>query len=219
VLSLKSVKLSLDAKAANNTLEDLRARLEVIKNGAKGNVKIATAEEVRTLKQIETLVDEVRRKISIRGRASINAEGVIAKLKVLREEARITREELQRIGGVNLSGLGTQISSVVSNLRAIHVALAALGTAFVGGAITKVGADFEMLRLKLTQVLGSAEKTEQILQELFKAASKAPVSVEALANAFVKLKFVGLEPTIESLSSLAQAVVLFGEALTTLRWQ
>jgi len=102
-----------------------------------------------------------------------------------------------------MQNIGTQMSTALT--------LPLVGLA---GLAVKSAADFESLRTSLTTSLGgSAEAAKQAFSEIEKFASATPFALEEVTSGFIKLKNMGLDPSMAALESYGNTASSMGKSL------
>lgn len=129
-------------------------------------------------------------------------------------------EELIAILGFKMTGSGEvsrfqkQLEGVKRTVTTMVTTAAVAGGALVAGlakgAIT-TGATFEKLKTTLETIEGSSDKANQSLDWVTDFATKTPYELEEVADAFVKMKAYGLDPTDGSLRALGDASSAMGK--------
>ncbi len=103
--------------------------------------------------------------------------------------------------------------SAESAKRAFVGIAAALGANQLAGNIVRVSSEMETLRTSLTTVFGSAEKAALQFSRINDFASKTPFTIQDLTEATIRLKSVGLDPSVTSLQSLGNTASAMGKPL------
>jgi len=103
----------------------------------------------------------------------------------------------------------TLSASVFSLKNALVGAAAAGGAGYVADKFMDVAASFEQMQLKLNALTNG--KGKETLKELNDWAMKMPVNTQKAVNTFSMMKAMGLDPTIESMQTLVDVSVIFGE--------
>jgi tape measure domain-containing protein len=124
--------------------------------------------------------------------------------------ARLIRWMGRRIRGT-MRMIRNTIRSALSPLGIV------LGAAGIGFGLTKLISGFlnlagsvEKAEVLLTRLYGSAAMGRQAFSWLLNFSAKAPVSLAAVQNAFVRLKVAGIEPMEGAMQALVDAVAAFG---------
>jgi len=104
--------------------------------------------------------------------------------------------------GDGLASFGKKVDGVlkkVINFRSAMVALAAIGIAkFTIGA----AASMEVMAKQLEIVSESGEKAKQALAAIREFARTSPLETEDVVQSFVRLRAVGIDPTIEQMRTI-----------------
>lgn len=86
-------------------------------------------------------------------------------------------------------------------------------TAILAGSyyyFTSVNSRFEQLGIMLNTATGSAEEGKKAMEDLIDLSTKAPFSVDALTDTFIKLKSSGIEDAYDYTVKLSDAISAFG---------
>lgn len=102
------------------------------------------------------------------------------------------------------------VATAVSRLTA---AFAAIGAGAALKAIIDTTAEFQKLRTSLGTVTGSVELAGHAFETLQKFAAQTPYSVREATEGFIKLKALGLDPSIRSLTSYGNTASAMGKSL------
>ena len=106
---------------------------------------------------------------------------------------------------------------VEASVFSLKGALAALGASYVAKQFVDTAASFEKSRIMLDRLMGSAQKGREAFRWILDFGSKAPQGVEAVTDAFVKLKTAGIDPTNGSLEALVDALSAYGKGAEDLK--
>ena len=138
------------------------------------------------------------------------------RLAELRGEAQQTPPAL---GGVDVAANKTAQSLANAAQKAVSWALAIAGINRAGdlvGQLVETGSQFENLRVRLDNLLGSTEKAETAFDMIKKLAATTPFEVTALTESFVKLTAFGMQPTEAQMRSLSDVAANLGGGTETL---
>ena len=91
--------------------------------------------------------------------------------------------------------------------------LGAAGAGAVGKQILDVGKNYERLQAALTTATGSEAKGAQAFKEIELFAKKTPYDLNQVAEAFIKLKNMGLDPSQAALTSYGNTAGAMGKDL------
>jgi len=119
--------------------------------------------------------------------------------------AKSTEKTLSRMG----KGLGAGLKSITRHLFSLKSLLAGVATGYVADKFMNVAASFEQMQLKLDAL--TKGKGRETLQDLNDWAMKMPVNTQKAVDTFAMMKAMGLDPTIESMQTLVDVSVIFGE--------
>lgn len=92
--------------------------------------------------------------------------------------------------------------------------LAPLAGGAVAGAVVRTIVEFEKLRASLETVTGSADAARDAFDLIKDFASSTPFSVQEATEAFIKLKGLGLDPSIEAMRSYGNTASAMGKSLS-----
>ena len=117
-------------------------------------------------------------------------------------------------GDASIATLNTGFSTIASGVAGLTVAMAAFGTAMAfGEAVSSFGSintELERMQKLMEGATGSFSAGQSVMNQIMDFATKAPFSIDALADSFVKLKISGLDPLGGSLQTITDAVAAFG---------
>tara|TARA_R110000851_G_scaffold319793_1_gene484383 strand:+ start:2394 stop:4313 length:1920 start_codon:yes stop_codon:yes gene_type:complete len=105
------------------------------------------------------------------------------------------------VGGVAFGGMAGAMSKAKGGAIALVASLAVIGATF--SKIAKVGMGFEDLRDSINTVFGGINQGEQAMQKIFTFAQTTPFQIEDVTKAFIQLKAVGVEPSMDMLQTFA----------------
>ncbi len=104
----------------------------------------------------------------------------------------------------------------LKNIAAAGFGIAGLGAAgagLVGKQVLDVGKNYERLQAALTTATGSEAKGAQAFKEIELFAKKTPYDLNQVAEAFIKLKNMGLDPSQAALTSYGNTAGAMGKDL------
>lgn len=87
------------------------------------------------------------------------------------------------------------------NLKSMKGTVAAIATGFAARYIASTIVEFERLQASLKTVTGSTDAANKVWRELNKFTAETPFQLEEVVRAYIKLKALGLDPSIEALRS------------------
>ena len=105
------------------------------------------------------------------------------------------------VGGVAFGGMAGAMSKAKGGAIALVAALAVVGATI--SKVAKVGMGFEDLRDSINTVFGGINQGEQAMQKIFTFAQTTPFQIEDVTKAFIQLKAVGVEPSMDMLQTFA----------------
>ena len=125
-----------------------------------------------------------------------------ADLKKFSSEMQNAQREMKKFGG-QLKNVGAGLSAAIT--------LPLLG---LGALAVKTAADFETLETGLvTAMEGSESAAKSAFDQITKFAASTPFQVDQVANAFIKLKNLGLDPSERALNSYGNTASAMGKSL------
>lgn len=130
------------------------------------------------------------------------------------EELRKNRRELGGFKGEAKATTGVLGDLRRSMVEAFAARKALDGLRDVGRFIFETNRGFEVLKVRLATVEGSAEAANRRFAWLADFAKNTPFSVEGLTEAFVSLKSVGIDPTSEQMTAFADISAGMGRDIT-----
>ena len=105
------------------------------------------------------------------------------------------------VGGVAFGGMAGAMSKAKGGAIALVAALAVVAATI--SKVAKVGMGFEDLRDSINTVFGGINQGEQAMQKIFTFAQTTPFQIEDVTKAFIQLKAVGVEPSMDMLQTFA----------------
>ncbi|MDX8384141.1 MAG: tape measure protein, partial [Ghiorsea sp.] len=132
---------------------------------------------------------------SMSGNAEKNSRSSSKSLRTLGNEAKAT------------TSMVGQLSSKLGGL--------AVGASFVAGfsKLVSVARSFDVINASLVTVTGSTEAAAKAFAGIKDFAATTPFSLEQVANSFVKMKALGLDPSKEALTSYGNTASAMGKDL------
>lgn len=101
--------------------------------------------------------------------------------------------------------------------RSATKAIGAIGTALAASNITNrlisVSAEFETLKASLETVFGSQEAAALQFKKINDFASSTPFTIQQITEASIRMKSLGLDPSIRSLESMGNTAAALGKPL------
>ncbi len=119
-------------------------------------------------------------------------------------------------GGLGLFGIISLVSLVQNAISGLVRTVQRLGEE-VGRSFYRINVEMEQMRILMDTATGSVQGGARAFQDILTFATKAPFSVESLANSFVKLRTAGLEPMDGTMQTLVDSVAAFGGSSEQLR--
>ena len=127
-----------------------------------------------------------------------------ADTKQLQKELNQIQRKLKTtgaVGGVAFGGMAGAMSKAKGGAIALVAALAVVAATI--SKVAKVGMGFEDLRDSINTVFGGIDQGEQAMQKIFTFAQTTPFQIEDVTKAFIQLKAVGVEPSMDMLQTFA----------------
>ena len=100
-------------------------------------------------------------------------------------------------------------SSLMNFNRLLLAVATGYGLKRIASSAIETAASFEQMQVKLDQLTGGRGK--QTLEELNKWALEMPVNTQKAVETFIMMKAYGLDPNIQSLQTLVDVAMIFGE--------
>jgi len=126
-------------------------------------------------------------------------------------------------GTKSLDGLGKQAGKtekatdkMSASLKRSAVAMGAMATAAAALAATKllnVARSFDVMNASLVTVTGSTEAAAKAFSKIEQFAATTPFDLEQVANAFIKMKALGLDPSERALTDYGNTASAMGKSL------
>lgn len=107
----------------------------------------------------------------------------------------------------------SSLTGAVASARNFWGTIAGLVTGTVIGGIIRINASFQKLHASLQTVTGSASNADKAFADIKEFAKTTPFQVEEITGAFIKLKALGLEPSMEALRSYGNTASAMGKTL------
>ncbi|AKG07068.1 hypothetical protein AAX06_01485 [Moraxella bovoculi] len=156
-----------------------------------------------TLKKLNELFDRLDDNSNNAGKSIDKFGNELSKAK---KNASQTKKELE--------GLERTAGNLKSAFAAAQVAIGALGIGAGLSAIVEAQREFDVLNSQLITATGGMEQAGLAFNELQKFASQTPYGLAQSVEGFVKLKNLGLDPSIESMTSFGNTASAMGKDLS-----
>lgn len=108
---------------------------------------------------------------------------------------------------------GTKLTRSLGMIKAAALGLAGIGLAGLGSQIVATQREFDALNAQLITATGSIENASVAFSQLQEFAKTTPYGLAQSVEGFAKLKNLGLEPSIESLTSFGNTASAMGKDL------
>lgn len=199
-------KLGTSAQAVNNMMTSMGRRMNALN---------------ATISQLNTALRSVTRNIQANGAAGINTTNIVNNYnRALRSSAAassVSSAATNRLSMAQL-GLAESFRRTVAQITALRTLTyqAAFWFAPLVYSIIKVNSEYEKQKVLLeniataTDEAGKKQEAMQSITYLRGLAMNAPFAMEAITDAFVKMRVGGIEPTNGSLQTLLDSVAAFG---------
>lgn len=141
-----------------------------------------------------------------------------SKIEVLLAVADHATKELDKVtGGFRRfeSQAGAVISRVASLQNILRVSIGGVALGAVAKSVIDVGGKIETFRAQLLAVSGSAEEAGRRLNALREFAAPTALKTEDVVQAYIRLRAVGIDPTVEQMRVLGGVALLFGRDMTS----
>lgn len=126
-------------------------------------------------------------------------------VKTMSDRFKSSVESMQK----KIKSFGDAMTDVGSK---ISMGISAPITALGGLAISK-SIQFEKLGASLETVTGSVDKASKAMKELIKFSATTPFQLEEVVGSFIKLKALGLEPSMEAMKAYGNVSSAMGKSL------
>jgi len=113
----------------------------------------------------------------------------------------------------DLGGVAGGANKTKKSIGGLQSAIALLTTTAAAGFLVKTIIEFEKLEASLRTVTGSTAIANKTFSELQVFAQETPSQLSDVVGAFIKLKALGLDPSIESLRSYGNTAAAMGKDL------
>jgi len=161
---------------------------------------------------------------SIKLEVIVDDKGTVKILEVARKVEKIglasqkTKDELRGLNKEfkDLQYRASSLTKSFLKLASIGGIVGGLGFGKVASDVIRVSASFEKLENMLTTLTGSSEEAREALDWIVDFGSLT-YGIDAVADAFVKLKSAGIDPTNGSLRALTEALMSYGKTAEDLK--
>ena len=127
-------------------------------------------------------------------------------------EVRTARDDLLSLSG-GAEKANKSVVSLGSGFNAIKGVIATLGLGVIAADIARANAEFQRLQAALTVATGSAGQASAAFNEIRKFAATTPYELNQSVEAFLRLKNLGLDPSIQSMRSYGNTASAMGKDL------
>ncbi len=125
--------------------------------------------------------------------------------------------DLKRLGtkgDASIATLNTGFSTIAKGVAGLTVTIGAFSTAMAFGeavsSFNSINIELERMQKLIEGATGSFSAGQSVMNQIMDFATRAPFSIDALADSFVKLKISGLDPLGGSLQTITDSVAAFG---------
>lgn len=184
------------------------------------------ADLTRSLQQSGQHVINLQQKLAGLKDALARAD-TYAQRRILRNEIRGVTAELEHANnaanklGANLE---KQTKSNQTSLGGMVQQLGALtglpigggilaGLVAIGGAVVATSAKFEGFKAQLTNITGSGGVADQLIAKFTKFAAETPFQIDEIVGGYVKLRNLGVKPTISEMRNMGDIAAASGKSL------
>jgi len=203
-------KVKVEFGATTDQLQSgMKQAASSVSSGTKQIVDAINTMSSQTASSLMSIQKTMVDKLHVSGMKPAAAGVETESKKVTSSVAKMATEST---GAINSLHLAT--TSIFSSIGNAYTGLAAIFLGYGLGAVAKgfldVSSSMERTDLMLRGVEGSAAKAKEKLEWLLNFSTKAPFTIDALKDSYVKLKVAGLDPTTGSMKALADGVAFFG---------
>lgn len=135
----------------------------------------------------------------------VKSEGITKAKTGLREVYEETKRTEKGFG--SLGGAALKMGGVLAGVFSISKIMD------FGGAIVSTTAEFQKLNGMLVSATGDKNLAAAYFKEIQQFAKTTPYDLQQVTNSFIKLKNLGLEPSMEALSSYGNTATAMGKSL------
>jgi len=138
-------------------------------------------------------------------RASGKVRGIAKSLEGLDTKTKTLSSAFKRFESTLVS-----VSAKIAKLGAALSATLGAATSTLGYAMVRTNAQFEKFQITLTTLYKDGNKAKQVLDSIMDFAAKTPFQIDQLTRAWVQMKAMGLEPNLQMLKDIGDAVAALG---------
>lgn len=209
--------ITAQAKLNSTTAEYQRIGRELDKNRKSiAEVKAAINESTQAVRDERAAVEQVRESRRLETNAAREtaaaAKDVTAAAKqeaAAQKEAAAAATQTGAAGG-GLAGVLGKIGGVLGGLAVLSFAKR------IGGEVVEVTSDFERMSAVLTTIFdGDEGKAQRVFAQLRQFTLKNPFEVREVTEGYVRLRNVGINPSIQQLQQLADLAAASGKSFDT----
>lgn len=113
-----------------------------------------------------------------------------------------------------VEGFTSRVERGFLRLARLPALLTGLSLPFLAKGLLEAGAKIEVFRNQLIAVSDSAKKADNALAQIREFARTSPLETEDVVQSYVRLRAVGLDPTMEQMRTMGGVAVLFNKQLT-----
>lgn len=208
---------SAQAKTNSTTAEYQRLTKELEKNKqAIVQVKAAINESTQAVREERTAVEQVR---EARRQETNAARETAAAAKdaatAAKQEAVAQKEAATAASGT--AGAAGGLSGIIGKIGGVLAGAFVLGKVKqLGGEVVEVTSEFERMEAVLTTIFnGDQGKAERVFAQLRQFTLRNPFEVREVTEGYVKLRNVGINPSIQQLQQLADLAAASGKSFDT----
>jgi hypothetical protein len=205
------------AKTNSTTAEYQRLTKELEKNKqAIIQVKAAINESTQAVREERAAVEQVRES---RRQETNAARETAAAAKdaaaAAKQEALAQKEAASAAGGT--AGAATGLSGLIGKIGGVLAGAFVVGKLKqLGGEVVEVTSEFERMEAVLTTIFnGDQGKAERVFAQLRQFTLRNPFEVREVTEGYVKLRNVGINPSIQQLQQLADLAAASGKSFDT----
>ncbi len=138
-------------------------------------------------------------------KASGKIQGVAKSIEGLDTKTKTLSSAFKRFESTLVS-----VSAKIAKLGAALGATLGTATSALGYAMVRTNAQFEKFQITLTTLYKDGNKAKQVLDSIMNFAAKTPFEIDQLTQAWVQMKAMGLEPNLQMLKDIGDAVAALG---------
>lgn len=192
--------------------EGIHARITVDNNQFESGIK----QSEKSSKQFEDALDQVAKSSKKTDAALDNTGDAADKLSGdfsgATAQSKRLKDSLSKLKG-QANKADQSVMAMAGSLRVMGAAAAAAGAALTTAKLVSVTREFDVINASLVTVTGSTEKAAEAFSLISDFAQKTPFALSEVADSFVKLKALGLDPSAAAIESYGNTASAMGKSL------